>query len=113
MALVEDRDLLDAMGLAAQTLGLLFEPSGAAELAAIQVHDLPGERLATALTGSNLRPEHLTAVTAREPDSVGQGAARSSPQVAANSHDEGYPKEDEGYPKGEDKSDDEAHIRET
>ena len=103
---VEDRDLLEAMGLAAQTLGLLLEPSGAAGLAAIQVHDLSGERLATVLTGSNLRPEHLTAVTAREPDSVGQGAARSSPQVAANSHDEGYPKE-------EDKSDDEARIRET
>jgi threonine dehydratase len=57
MALVEDRDLLEAMGLAAQTLGLLLEPSGAAGLAAIQVHDLPGERLATVLTGSSLRPE--------------------------------------------------------
>jgi threonine dehydratase len=42
MALLEDRDLLEAMGLAAQTLGLLFELSGAARLAAIQVHDLPG-----------------------------------------------------------------------
>jgi threonine dehydratase len=40
-------------------LGLLLEPSGAAGLAAIQVHDLPGDRLATVLTGSNLRPEHL------------------------------------------------------
>ncbi len=66
MVLVEDRDLLEAMGLAAQTLGLLLEPSGAAGLAAIQDHDLPGERLATVLTGSNLRPEHLTAVTAAD-----------------------------------------------
>ena len=47
------------MQLSAQTLGLLLEPSGAAGLAAIQVHDLPGDRLATVLTGSNLRPEHL------------------------------------------------------
>lgn len=66
MVLVEDRDLLKAMGLAAQTLGLLLDPSGAAGLAAIQVHDLPGERLATVLTGSNLRPEQLTAVNAME-----------------------------------------------
>ena len=59
MVLVNDRDLLEAMELAAQTLGLLLEPSGAAGLAAIRVHALPGERLATVLTGSNLRPEHL------------------------------------------------------
>ena len=57
MVLVDDRDLLQAMQLSAQTLGLLLEPSGAAGLAAIRVHDIPGDRLATALTGSNLRPE--------------------------------------------------------
>ena len=59
MILVDDSDLLQAMQLSAQALGLLLEPSGAAGLAAIQVHDLPGDRLATVLTGSNLRPEHL------------------------------------------------------
>jgi threonine dehydratase len=59
MVLVDDSDLLQAMQLSARTLGLLLEPSGAAGLAAIQVHDLPGDRLATVLTGSNLRPEHL------------------------------------------------------
>lgn len=59
MVLVDDQDLLEAMELAAQTLGLLLEPSGAAGLAAIRVHVLPGERLVTVLTGSNLRPEHL------------------------------------------------------
>lgn len=58
MVLVDDDDLLQAMRLAAQTLGLLLEPSGAAGLAAIRVHDLPGDRLATVLTGSNVRPEH-------------------------------------------------------
>jgi threonine dehydratase len=59
MVLVDDRDLVQAMSLAAQTLGLLVEPSGAAGLAAIRVHDLPGDRLATVLTGSNLRAYHL------------------------------------------------------
>jgi threonine dehydratase len=59
MVLVDDEDMLEAMRLSARTLGLLLEPSGAAGLAAIRVHDLPGERLATVLTGSNLRPEHF------------------------------------------------------
>jgi threonine dehydratase len=59
MVLVDDGDLLETMRLSAETLGLLLEPSGAAGLAAIRVHNLPGERLATVLTGSNLRPEHL------------------------------------------------------
>src|SRR5262245_57559121 len=63
MVLVDDRDLLKAMQLAAQTLGLLLEPSGAAGLAAIRVHELPGDRLATILTGSNVRPEHLRGLT--------------------------------------------------
>jgi threonine dehydratase len=62
MVLVDDSDLLDAMRLAAQALGLLLEPSAAAGLAAIRVRDLPGDRLATVLTGSNLRPEHLRAL---------------------------------------------------
>lgn len=63
MVLVDDGDLLEAMRLAAETLGLLLEPSGAAGLAAIRAHQLPGDRLATVLTGSNLRPEHLRTLT--------------------------------------------------
>jgi len=59
MVLVDDSDMLEGMRLAARTLGLLLEPAGAAGLAAIKVRDLPGERIATVLTGSNLRPEHL------------------------------------------------------
>lgn len=62
MVLVDDADLLQAIQLSAETLGQLLEPSGAAGLAAIRVHDLPGDRLATVLTGSNLRPEHLRAL---------------------------------------------------
>jgi threonine dehydratase len=59
MVVVDDADLLDAMQLSVRTLGILLEPSAAAGLAAIRVHDIPGDRLATVLTGSNLRPEHL------------------------------------------------------
>jgi threonine dehydratase len=59
MVLVGDDDLIEAMRLAARTLGLLLEPSGAAGLAAIRVHGLPGQRLATVLTGSNLRSQEL------------------------------------------------------
>ena len=65
MVLVDDHHLLEAMQLAAETLGLLLEPSGAAGLAAIRVHALPGDRLATVLTGSNLRPEHLRMLAPR------------------------------------------------
>lgn len=58
MVLVDDSDLVEAMRLAARTLGLLLEASGAAGLAAIGTGAIPGDRLATVLTGSNLRPEH-------------------------------------------------------
>jgi threonine dehydratase len=59
MVVVDDSDLLDAARLAAGTLGVLLEPSGAAGLAALRVHQVPGARVATVLTGSNLRAEHL------------------------------------------------------
>lgn len=55
--LVDDTDLLDAMRLAANRLGLLLEPAGAAGLAASRKHDIPGGRSAVVLTGGNLRPE--------------------------------------------------------
>jgi len=56
---VEDAQLTDAMRLAVSTLGIVLEPSGAAGLAAIRVHDLPGDRLATVLTGGNVHPALL------------------------------------------------------
>lgn len=62
MLLVDDNDMLEGMRLAANTLGLLLEPAGAAGLAAIKVGSLPGERVATILTGSNLRAEQLRAL---------------------------------------------------
>lgn len=57
IALVSDDELIAAMRLAASTLGLVLEPSGAAGLAAIRRYELPGERLATILTGSNIHPQ--------------------------------------------------------
>ena len=59
MVLVSDAQLLDAMRVAASTLGLVLEPAGAAGLAAIRVHNLPGDQLATVLTGSNIHPQLL------------------------------------------------------
>jgi threonine dehydratase len=64
LVLVPDSALIDMMRLSAETLGILLEPSGAAGLAAIATHDLPGERLATVLTGSNPRQQLLAAVLA-------------------------------------------------
>jgi threonine dehydratase len=52
MVLVTDASLEHGMGLAARSLGLLIEPAAAAGLAAIARHDLPGEIVATVLTGT-------------------------------------------------------------
>jgi len=60
IVLVSDDELIQAMRLSLSALGLLLEPSGAAGLAAIQRHQLPGERLATILTGSNIHPQILS-----------------------------------------------------
>jgi threonine dehydratase len=67
IVLVTDDELIDAMRLSLTTLGLVLETSGAAGLAAIRRHKLPGERLATILTGSNIHPQLL----ARLVDSAG------------------------------------------
>jgi threonine dehydratase len=64
IVLVEDSQLLDAMRLAVSTLGIILEPSGAAGLAAIRRHDLPGDRLATVLTGGNVHPDLMANVFA-------------------------------------------------
>lgn len=59
IVLVDDDALIEAMRLSASALGFVLEPSGAAGLAAIRRHELPGERLATILTGSNIHPQML------------------------------------------------------
>jgi len=59
IVLVIDDALIEAMRLSASALGLLLEPAGAAGLAAIRRHKIPGERIATILTGSNVHPGML------------------------------------------------------
>ncbi|MFG2001449.1 threonine/serine dehydratase [Spirillospora sp. NPDC048911] len=51
--LIDDDELLAAMHLAAETLGVLLEPAGAAALAAVAARGIPGESIATVLTGAN------------------------------------------------------------
>jgi threonine dehydratase len=53
MILVPDSALLAGMRLAARTLGVLVEPSAVAGLAAIAGHDIPGDTVATVLTGTD------------------------------------------------------------
>jgi threonine dehydratase len=60
---VDDPAMIDAMRLSAATLGLLLEPAGAAGLAALTTHNLPGSTFATILTGSNLHPTLLQTLT--------------------------------------------------
>jgi threonine dehydratase len=64
IVLVNDDALIEAMRLSASALGFVLEPSGAAGLAAIRRHELPGERLATILTGSNIHPQMLAKLVA-------------------------------------------------
>lgn len=64
MVTVEDSALLTAMGTALRTLGVLLEPAGAASLAAIATHSLPGERIAAILSGGNARPGQLESIVA-------------------------------------------------
>ncbi len=62
IVLVDDAQLLNAMRLAATTLGIILEPAGAAGLAAIREHHLPGKQLATVLTGGNVHPQLLAKI---------------------------------------------------
>lgn len=62
LVLVDDPALLAAIHLAMTTLGLILEPAGAAALAALTTHNLPGSLAAVILTGSNLHPDLLPTV---------------------------------------------------
>ena len=86
IVLVSESGLIDGMRLAADTLGALLEPSGAASIAALLEHDLFGDRVAVVLTGSMLRPEHLALITdAARPPTSGDTVADVSPRVATSS----------------------------
>ena len=62
VVLVDDDDIRAAMALIADTIGVLVEPSGAAGVAAVQRHSLPGERIAVVLTGASERPDWTAAL---------------------------------------------------
>ncbi|MBV8933438.1 MAG: pyridoxal-phosphate dependent enzyme [Kutzneria sp.] len=57
---VDDSALVESMRLAADTLGLVIEPSGAAGLAAVCHRPMPEGRIAVVLTGSNTAPGVVT-----------------------------------------------------
>lgn len=59
VVVVDDEQILRAVRIVHDTLGLTLEPAGAVGLAATLQYDGPGERLATVLTGSNFAPELL------------------------------------------------------
>jgi threonine dehydratase len=56
IVLVDDTDLLGAMRLAADTLGILLEPGGAAAIVALQRGLTDGHRVAAILTGAGPQP---------------------------------------------------------
>jgi threonine dehydratase len=64
--LVDDAAMRRATQAAAGALGLLLEPSGASGLAAIAAGGIPGERIATVLTGSNIHPQLAAELLAAE-----------------------------------------------
>lgn len=65
MVLVDDDALRAAMRTAADTMGVLLEPAGAAAIAAVATHGLPGDRLAVILTGGSPAPELIRDVLSR------------------------------------------------
>lgn len=65
VVLVDDDDIRAAMGLIADTIGVLVEPSGAAGVAAVQRHAVPGERIALLLTGASERPDWTAALVSK------------------------------------------------
>ena len=71
VVLVSDAQILAATRLVARTLGLLIEPSGAAGVAAIAGHDVPGRTFATVLTGAGPKPEILDQILAGNPAESG------------------------------------------
>ncbi|SHG10291.1 threonine ammonia-lyase [Streptoalloteichus hindustanus] len=59
VVLVDDDEMLAMVRVVRDTLGLLVEPAAASGLAAIRRHDIPGDRLATVLTGGNVSAQVL------------------------------------------------------
>jgi threonine dehydratase len=75
---ITEPSLVAGMRLAARSLGTLLEPSGAAALAALLEHEVPGERVAVLLTGSVLRPEHLSLLPSSPRLATGIGESQAA-----------------------------------
>ncbi len=61
IVLVADQQIIDAMRLIHEHLGLVVEPSGAVGVAAIMAHERwRGRRVATILCGGNLTPQQMS-----------------------------------------------------
>ncbi len=64
--LVDDAAMRHAVQATAGALGRLLEPSGGSGLAAVAAGGIPGERIATVLTGSNIHPQLAAELLAAE-----------------------------------------------
>lgn len=67
MILIDDAQLREALRMARDTIGLILEPSGALGIAAALHHQIPGQKLATVVTGSNFSAGLLAELTAERP----------------------------------------------
>ncbi|GGM38914.1 threonine dehydratase [Longimycelium tulufanense] len=63
--LVDDEAIRTALRAAWTALGLVLEPAAVAGLAAIREHDISGGRIATILTGGNIRADLLASLNDR------------------------------------------------
>ncbi|WP_163571848.1 threonine ammonia-lyase [Fodinicola feengrottensis] len=63
VVLVDDDAIFAALLTLRDHCGLLLEPSAATGLAALDVHEIPGGRVGTILTGANYSPELLRRLT--------------------------------------------------
>ncbi|PSK97186.1 threonine dehydratase [Murinocardiopsis flavida] len=57
VVLVDEDQIFDALRLLRDTLGVIAEPAAAVGVAALGVHDIPGARAATIITGNNFAPD--------------------------------------------------------
>jgi threonine dehydratase len=63
VVLVDDYFIIRALATVRDTVGLILEPAAVLGIAALLQHDIPGDRLATILTGSNFSDDLLSQLT--------------------------------------------------
>ncbi|MFC7327618.1 threonine ammonia-lyase [Marinactinospora rubrisoli] len=62
MVLVDDAQILAALRMLRDELGMIVEPAAAVGVAALAHHQIPGARVGTVLTGANFAPDLLAAL---------------------------------------------------